>query len=256
MQVVPRETAEGPGPNNSHRFFFMLRNNGLTVTDEQCGKLMRYRDLLLEWNKQVNLISRSTSEAEVQFTHFIHSLSPFFFFSLIGDLRIMDLGSGGGLPGIPLAILRPEFRVVLVDSIAKKTRAMESMVNELALQNVQVVNSRAEDLLRTRSVTEKFDIVLARAIGPLSDLVRCCRPLVRQGGTVGEWKQAGQTTTIRLPALMAWKGGELSDELATLKHKTGLHASVFPLVFPGSDEVGLEEKKMVTVEIPPAGGRT
>jgi 16S rRNA (guanine527-N7)-methyltransferase len=256
MQVVPRETDPRVPSVLSHRLLALLKNNGLDPTDDQSRQLATYRDLLLSLNKQVNLISRSASEIDVEFAHLFHSLSPFFFLSLFGKLVVMDLGSGGGLPGIPLAIVRPEYRVVLVDSIAKKARAVESIVNELALPNVRVVNARAEDLLRGGLVREKFDLVLARAVAPLSDLVRWVEPLVRYGAAAGEWRQDGRTTPVPLPALMAWKGGDLAAELAALKQRPGLQTSVFPLVFPGSDEAGLEEKKLVTVAFSPGGGRT
>jgi 16S rRNA (guanine527-N7)-methyltransferase len=192
----------------------------------------------------------------VQFTHFIHSLAPFFFFSVRQPLNVLDIGSGGGLPGIPIAIVKPEFRILLVDSIAKKVRAMESMINELALPNVTVANSRAEELARNGLLKEKFDLVLARAVGPLADLVRWCRTSVRKGGAVAEWKQSGKTTPIHLPALMAWKGGDLSEELTMMKHRTGIGGTVFPLVFPGSGEAGLEEKKIVVVELGSSGDRS
>jgi 16S rRNA (guanine527-N7)-methyltransferase len=256
MQVVPRETNNLSPSDGDHRFLGLLMKNGVAPDTDQFRQLTSYRDQLLHWNKQINLISRSATADDVQFAHIVHSLSPFFFISLFDGLNVMDLGSGGGLPGIPLAILMPGLRVVLVDSIAKKIRAVESIINELGLPNVRVVNSRAEDLQRAHLITEKFDLVLARAVAPLSDLVRWSCPLVRQGGGTCEWKQAGRTTPVRLPVLMAWKGGDLAEELTMLKNQTGLQATVFPLVFPGSDEAGLEEKKLVAVELPPAGGRT
>jgi 16S rRNA (guanine527-N7)-methyltransferase len=167
----------------------------------------------------------------------------------------MDMGSGGGLPGIPLAILRPEFRIVLVDSIAKKVKAMESMVNELALHNVGVVRARAEDVVRLGLVPDRFDLVLARAVAPLADLVTWSVNAVRRGNETLQWKQSGRTTTVRLPVLMAWKGGDIAGELEAMNRRTGHTGMEFPLVFPGSDESGLEEKKMVIVELHAAGGQ-
>jgi 16S rRNA (guanine527-N7)-methyltransferase len=248
MSVVPRETEP--------KFLTLLKLNGISPSVEQMTQLQRYQQLLIEWNKQINLVSRSTTEDVIYCTHFIHSLSPFFFCSVERELRVLDIGSGGGLPGIPIAILKPDLRMVLSDSIAKKAKAMESIVSELALSNVQVVNSRAEELFPKGYMKEKFDLVLARAVAPLPDLVGWSVPAVRRGAPGMEWKQSGRGTTIHLPALMAWKGGELTDELAAMERRTGHTGRVFPLVFPGSDQPGLEDKKLVMVELRPAGGGT
>lgn len=141
------------------------------------GELLRkYAILLEEWNKKINLVSRVASRSDLH-THILHSLYPFSLISLIGGLRILDIGSGGGLPGIPLAILRPDLTVVLADSIAKKTRALSAMADELALTNVRVVNSRVEDL---RKEGEGFDVALARAVAPLPDLVWWTKQLMHR----------------------------------------------------------------------------
>ena len=168
----------------------------------------------------------------------------------------MDLGTGGGLPGIPLAILRPDLHIVLVDSIAKKVKAVESMRDELGLSNVEVMNARAEEIPGKAEPPEPFDLVLARAVAPLSNLVQWSRTLVRQRNVKASWREVRQTIEFTLPTLMAWKGGDITDELAALKIKTGLEAKVFNLVFPGSEEVGLHGKKMVIVELKKGGGRT
>jgi 16S rRNA (guanine527-N7)-methyltransferase len=237
------------------KFTNLLSANGVILTAEQGRLLDLYQALLLDWNSKINLVSRHLTPIELRFTHFIHSLSPIFFLSPIVKLRILDLGSGGGLPGIPLAILSPESDFLLVDATTKKAKAMDAMAAELGLRNVRVANARAEDLLRTGGVKEKFDIVLARAVGPLADLVQWSAPLLRSGSHILQWKQEGREQPIHLPALMAWKGGDLEAEIALMKNRTGRKAQVFPLVFPGSEEAGLEEKKLVVVEIPPAGVR-
>ena len=256
MPLVPRETHATEKGIEANRFLTLLEMNGLRLTEGQAALLDRYKDLLVKWNEKLNLVSRSTTAEEIQFTHFTHSLSPFFFLSLPGGLRLMDLGTGGGLPGIPLAVLRPDLHIVLVDSIAKKVKAVESMRDELGLSNVEVMNTRAEEISRKAVPPEPFDLVLARAVAPLSNLAQWSRTLVRQRNVKATWREARQTIEFTLPALMAWKGGDITDELAALKIKTGLEAKVFNLVFPGSEEVGLQGKKMVIVELRKGGGRT
>lgn len=256
MSIVPRETSVGVALETELRFKKTLEANGISLTDSQRLNLKRYADLILDWNKNLNLISRTTSAEDLYFTHFLHSISPLFFLSIPAGLRVLDLGSGGGLPGIPLALLREDLSVVLVDSIGKKMKATASMVGELALANVTVVNARAEEMFRGNPRPDRFDLVLARAVAPLHDLVRWSRLLVRRCTGMAEWREKGNTHRLSLPALVAWKGGDLTDEIAALGVKGGGGAQVFNLVFSGSAEAEMEGKKIVVIPLDPAGGRT
>ena len=245
----------------------IARANRLAASDQQYVLLEKYVGLLLDWNAKINLISRRDQE-NVWFAHVLHSVSPWFFVELGQGLRVLDLGTGGGLPGIPLAILRPDLRLTLLDSIRKKTDAVQQMVGELGLANVLVVTGRAEEIARQGVHRHSYDVVVARAVAKLSDLAAWCRPLLKQRRPYGESMPRGSSVSpgaelvmeltgastglfpgrIRIdgPCLLTLKGGDLGGEIREAAVK-GAQARVVPLVFPGAEEIGLEEKKLVIV---------
>ena len=169
---------------------------GVVVDDRQLAKFAAYYEFLLEYNQKVNL-TRITEPLDVAVKHFGDS-----FFLLKPGLipagaRVADIGTGAGVPGIPLAIMRPGLRVVLVDSLRKRTVFLTEAVERLGLANVEVVWSRAEDLGHKPDFRERFDVVLARAVASLNVLTELCLPLVKKGG-----------------AFLALKGPRAQEELA------------------------------------------
>ena len=169
---------------------------GVVVDDRQLVKFAAYYEFLLEYNQKVNL-TRITEPLDVAVKHFGDSfflLKP----GLIpAGVRVADIGTGAGVPGIPLAIMRPDLRVVLVDSLRKRTVFLTEAVERLELANVEVVWSRAEDLGHKPDFRELFDVVLARAVASLNVLTELCLPLVKKGG-----------------AFLALKGPRAQEELA------------------------------------------
>ena len=169
---------------------------GVVVDDRQLAKFAAYYEFLLEYNQKVNL-TRITEPLDVAVKHFGDS-----FFLLKPGLipagaRVADIGTGAGVPGIPLAIMRPDLRVVLVDSLRKRTIFLTEAVERLGLANVEVVWSRAEDLGHKPEFRERYDVVLARAVAALNVLAELCLPLVKVGG----W-------------FLALKGPRVQEELA------------------------------------------
>ena len=146
---------------------------GLPVSREQGAKLAAFVELLLRWNKVYNLTGVRGAD-EIVDRHLVES------FALRAHLRgatVADVGSGGGLPGVPLAIVEPERRFTLIESRAKRVRFLRHVVGELKLANTSVAHSRAEDL----QVERPFDTVLARAVAPPAELLGLCRPLTAPG---------------------------------------------------------------------------
>jgi 16S rRNA (guanine527-N7)-methyltransferase len=228
----------------------IVRANGLDVTEEQFTLLERYVGLLLDWNGKINLVSRRDQE-NVWFAHMLHSVSPWFFVELAPGLRILDLGTGGGLPGIPLAILRPDLRLTLLDSIRKKTDAVRQMAGALGLANVEVVVGRAEDVGREGAHRHTYDVVVARAVARLSNLTKWSRPFLKQGdsspaGTVPSGGVSSARIRIDGPCLLTLKGGDLSGEVREAAVRDA-KVRVVLLVFPGGEQIGLEEKKLLIV---------
>lgn len=151
---------------------------GFSLTDQQADQFRLYLEAFLDWNKKINL-SGITDEREVVIKHFVDSvvIARFVDFSLIK--RTLDVGTGGGLPGIPLAILYPGAEFVLLDSTAKKLRVVEDIVRRLGLTNVKVLWGRAEQVSREKEIHENFNLVVARAVAELPTLLRWCLPFVK-----------------------------------------------------------------------------
>lgn len=228
----------------------IARLNGLALSPDQQELIKRFTASLLEWNAKINLISRRDEE-NVWTAHILHSLSLLFMVDIPTGAQILDLGSGGGLPGIPLAIARPDLNFVLLDSIAKKVRAVDEIVRRLQLRNVEALCGRAEEIGARSTYRHRFDIVVARAVAPLVDLVRWGRPLLKRpaverpqiaGG--GE----GLPAEFPVPYLVAMKGGDLQGEIDQAKIKAGVkHLTVLALRLAGGPVEGLEDKKIVVV---------
>ncbi len=146
----------------------------LDLTQPQYDSLIRYALLLREWNQRINLISRRDTDRILSY-HVIDSLAVQ---RLIPrGARVCDVGTGAGLPGIPLALLRPDLHVLLVESSQKRCRFLQAVVTELGLANVEVLNERAESL-----PPMECDVVLSRLGGPLRDVVRHAVPHRKSNG--------------------------------------------------------------------------
>lgn len=147
--------------------------NGLTK--DQDGKLSEMFDLYSYWNERINVISRKDMD-QFYTRHVLHSLAIAKLDKLDGDTKVMDIGTGGGFPGIPLAIMYPDIEFTLVDSIGKKTRVVYEVAQSLDLENVLVVNDRFE------KITERHDTIVSRAVAPASKLVQLTKRSIKEGG--------------------------------------------------------------------------
>jgi 16S rRNA (guanine527-N7)-methyltransferase len=157
------------------------------LPDGYVERAAAYAGLLLEANRRLNL-TRVTAPAEVARLHLLDALAALPHMDALGPATAIDLGSGGGVPGIPLALARPAVRWVLVDSVRKKADALREIVRELGLSNVAVEAERAEVLGRAVEHREGYDLVAARACAPLPVLAELALPLLAVGGTLLAWK--------------------------------------------------------------------
>jgi 16S rRNA (guanine527-N7)-methyltransferase len=161
---------------------------GLALSDDQLTQFAAYEQLLAEGNKRANLTSITGSE-EVQVRHFLDSLTVVLAVPDWRDeLRVADLGSGAGFPGVPLKIVFPGVRVTLVESVAKKTAFLAELLEGLGIDDVEVVTSRAEELARVEGYRGQFDVALARGVASMPVLIEYALPLCKGHGTLVAWK--------------------------------------------------------------------
>lgn len=232
------------------RFRRILSENGLTVSDEQLTVIRQFIEYLFEWNSKVNLISRKDLRS-VWEAHVLHSVSMLFFLRIHEGASILDLGTGGGFPGIPLAILRSDAHLTLIDSIRKKVDALEDIVGHLPIGNVRIMCGRAEALGRSLPVDNQVDIIVARAVAQASDLVKWSRGWYgRHAGKRMSVRVSTTTRTLTTPLMILLKGGDLRAELARIPSRQLREKPlVLPLVFKGSDTIGMEDKKLVILSL-------
>ena len=179
-------------------------------TEKQIQQFDELKHLYEEWNQKINVISRKDMEHFYEH-HVLHSLAIATQFEFPFGYQIMDLGCGGGFPGIPLAIFFPDVHFHMVDSINKKLKVVEAVANSIDLKNITVQHTRAEDI-----TAKKFDVVVSRAVAPLKDLWYWSKPLLKK-------KPVDQPEKIT--GLICLKGGDLSKEI----HESGLHPRVWEI---------------------------
>lgn len=168
-------------------------------TEKQLKQYDALKGLYEEWNQKINVISRKDMDHFYEH-HVLHSLAIATQFNFPDGYQIMDLGTGGGFPGIPLAIFFPEVHFHLVDSINKKLKVAEAVAAAIELKNITVKHTRAEDIN-----DKKFDVVVSRAVAPLKDLWYWSKPLLKK-------KPVDQPK--KLTGLICLKGGDLSKEIS------------------------------------------
>lgn len=169
-------------------------------TPQQLQQLKMLESLYKEWNEKINVISRKDIESLYE-KHVLHSLSIAAAFPFTDGTEIVDLGTGGGFPGIPLAIFFPNVQFHLVDSIAKKLKVVDAIAAETGLKNISTAHSRIEEIKN-----RKFDFVVSRAVAPLKNLWHWSKPLLKTKN------RFPQEQNIK-PGLICLKGGDLSTEI-------------------------------------------
>jgi 16S rRNA (guanine527-N7)-methyltransferase len=188
-------------------------------TPVQLDQFRKLDGLYKEWNEKINVISRKDIDGLYE-KHVLHSLSIAAAFDFADGSEIIDLGTGGGFPGVPLAIFFPNVKFHLVDSIAKKLKVVEAVAEGIGLKNITTEHSRIENIKN-----RKFDFVVSRAVAPLKDLWKWSKPLLK--------KDISKITHNKTPGLICLKGGDLAAEIQESGTRPGIMeiADLFPEVF-------------------------
>ncbi|MCB0524084.1 MAG: 16S rRNA (guanine(527)-N(7))-methyltransferase RsmG [Saprospiraceae bacterium] len=201
------------------------------LSEQQLAQFAQLEPLYREWNEKINVISRQDIENLTE-RHILHSLAIARVIGFSPEARLLDLGTGGGFPGIPLAIFYPETEFVLVDGTGKKIRVVQEVADALGLKNVTAIHSRAEEL----KMPQQFDFVITRGVATLDKLLIWSRKFLKK------------KHLHALPnGIIALKGGDLREEIKALPGKGKSYTDIFPIreFFP---EHFFDEKYVVYVQ--------
>ncbi|NVY96661.1 16S rRNA (guanine(527)-N(7))-methyltransferase RsmG [Lactobacillus sp. DCY120] len=202
-----------------------LRPYEIELSSKQLQQLASYYQLLVETNRVMNLTS-ITESGEVYLKHFYDSLTPMFVDPVLRtqEVQIADIGSGAGFPGLVLKIVNPQLQLTIVDSLNKRIKFLQTVVDQLQLKNVTLVHARAEEFGRQKAMRAHFDYVTARAVANLPVLLELCLPLVRLQGQ-----------------FIALKGAQGKEELTAAQHALQI--------------LGGDVAEVQTLDLPEAAGK-
>ncbi len=169
---------------------------GISLTEKQIRQFLRYYELLIEWNEKVNLTA-ITEYHDVMKKHFIDSISLTKACDVNQSIRVIDVGTGAGFPGLALKIAFHDLQVTLLDSLNKRISFLRVVIEELGLNGVEAVHGRAEDLAKQGQFRESFDLCVSRAVANLSTLSEYCLPFVKVGGQFISYKSEKITEELK-----------------------------------------------------------
>lgn len=238
------------------QFYKDLEELHVVLSDVQVEQFLIYYEMLTEKNKVMNLTA-ITEFDEVMKKHFIDSLSLVKAYDLhVHDISVIDIGTGGGFPGIPLKIAFPHLKVTLMDSLHKRVDFLREVIEELDLQEIDAVHGRAEDHAKPGKLRERYDLCVSRAVANLSVLSEYCLPYVKVGGKFISYKSEKITKEMKdAEYAITTLGGRIAEQISFTLPDSDLFRNLFvvekcvptPAKYPR--KAGMASKKPLTYEL-------
>lgn len=185
-------------------------------------RFLEYDKLLMEWNSKINLVSRKLENIENNIINSIFFLTKF---KLEDKFSLVDIGTGGGFPAIPLKILYPESRILCVDSIAKKIMVVKDIIEKMGLKKITALTGRGEEIGKKSDYKHRFDYVTAKAVAPIKEVKSFGEDFLKSNGK-----------------FILIKGGDISDEVNSMRDKPKI------ILYEGMEEYGVEDKKLIVIK--------
>lgn len=198
---------------DTSQFIKDSRELGISLTESQIQQFIIYYEMLSEWNQYMNLTA-VTEYDDVMKKHFIDSISLCRAYNVYEKVSCIDVGTGAGFPGLALKIAYPDLRITLLDSLSKRIRFLDAVINRLSLTGIETIHGRAEDYAKPGKLRESFDLCVSRAVANLSTLSEYCIPFVKKGGYFISYKSDKITEEIvAAENAISILGGEIKSQV-------------------------------------------
>lgn len=217
----------------------------IDLKEIEINRFFKYKELLKDWNTKIN-ITAITDDEEIDTKHFLDSLTPFVTDFFNGNKKVIDIGTGGGFPGLPLKIVNPDLEITLLDSLNKRIIFLNEVIRELGLEGIEAIHGRAEELSIKPLYREQYDICVSRAVASLDTLSEYCIPFVKVGGH-----------------FISMKGPDIDEELKlsknAIKELGGKVVDTKLVQIPGTDIIHsliiIEKIRQTPTKYPRGGGK-